>query len=113
MTRRVRRTSRGCARIWPVAGGRSPVWTIGTRPTAPSVDRHRTPSAGHRIAQVHHPSSLDDDVRIVEQALPVDRAEVSLAGTEDDRHDVHRDLIDQAERESLAADVACGQGDIT
>src|SRR5262252_3880764 len=61
-------------------------------------------SAADAITQVQYPIALDHDVRIIEQLLAVDRAEEAPAGAEDHRHDVHRHLVDQAER--LAADVA-------
>ena len=43
-------------------------------------------------------------MRVLEQVLAADWPEVPLARAEDHRHDVHRHLVHQAERECLAAD---------
>src|SRR5437763_1409259 len=64
-------------------------------------------SAADAVAKVQDPVALYDHVRILEQMVIADVAEVPLARTEGDRDDVHRHLIDQAQCQSLAADIAC------
>ena len=58
------------------------------------------------VAQVQHPVTPDDHVRVLQQVLALDRPEVAPTGAEHDRHDVHRDLVDQAFRQRLATDLA-------
>lgn len=58
---------------------------------------------------MQHAFARDHDVRILEQLLrALERPEVPLAAAEDDRHDVDRDVIDQAEAEAEAEDLAAG-----
>ena len=56
--------------------------------------------------------TLDDYVRVLEKALMTEMTEVRLTGPEDDRDNVHCQLIDQAECQKLAAYVACGKDDV-
>ncbi|OQD55189.1 hypothetical protein BM536_017180 [Streptomyces phaeoluteigriseus] len=57
------------------------------------------------MAQVRHPVALDHPVRILQEKRRPRRAEVPPARAEHRRHDVHRHLFHQAEREGLPADV--------
>ena len=50
-------------------------------------------------------------MRIVEQVLVLNAAEVALARAEDDRHDVHGDLLHEPGSKDLASDVAGVYGD--
>src|SRR5215213_5480726 len=70
------------------------------------METSRDWSTAHPIAQVKHPVALNHHVRILQQVLRADRPEVALAGPEDDGHDVHAHLVDQARGKHLATDVA-------
>lgn len=70
------------------------------------MDSCGLPSVADLEAEVQDSTALDHDVGILEQVLSVDLTEVALSVAEHDRDDVHRDLIDQADRERLAADIA-------
>src|SRR5262245_61851043 len=68
-------------------------------------------STAHPIAQVEHPVALNHHVRILQQALRMDRPEVALTGPEHYGYDVHAHLVDQARGKHLATDVASGDLD--
>src|SRR4051794_22834906 len=70
-------------------------------------------STADAVAQAQNPVTLDDDARIPQQVLGVDRAEVLLAPAEDHRYDVHRHLVHQAQRQRLPTDVAGAHRDHT
>src|SRR4029077_3722835 len=53
----------------------------------------------HRIAHMEYPVALDDHLRIPEHQVAIRVCpEVRLSPAEDDRHDVHRHVVDQPQR---------------
>ena len=65
------------------------------------------------VVQVQHAVALDHLVGIVEEHRAGVAAEEAHPFAQDDRGDVHRDLVDQPRRERLPADVAGGHADQT
>ena len=62
-------------------------------------------SAADPVPQMQHAVAPDHDVGVLQQVLGVDRAEVPLAGTKHDGHDIHRHLIHEAQGKGLSTDV--------
>jgi len=59
-----------------------------------------------------HPTTLNHDVRILQQVLRVNVTEVPLPVPEHHGHDVHRDLVDEPECEGLPTDIASCYGNV-
>jgi hypothetical protein len=100
----LRRCSKGFDGWQPSGRSSSPI--LGCVHALVNQRPRRVTSAAHPVPQVPHSVVLDEHISIIEQVPRVNRAEVPPAGTEHDRHHVHGDLVDQAERERLAADNA-------
>src|SRR5512142_1271663 len=71
------------------------------------------PVAIDGVVQMQHTVALDHHVRVVEEDGAGVAAEEPYPFTHDHRDDVHCYLVDEAGRESLSADVACGHADQT
>jgi hypothetical protein len=69
-------------------------------------------SAADAIWQVKYPATLNHDVGILQQLLPVKTSEVPRAAPEHHRYDVHRDLVDEPECQRLPADIAGCDGNV-